>query len=55
MAFHGKLSTDAAPMGLLYVDLVFYTDAEEIPKQINPTGLKSKHSTHISQVIRVGS
>ena len=42
MVFRGSVSIDAAltgkPKGLGQTR--FYTDTEEIPKQINPTGLK---------------
>ena len=31
---------DAAPTGLVFLDTRFYIDAEETPRQINPTGLK---------------
>ena len=56
MVFRGIISIDAAPTGLKDLGQTqFYTDTEEIPKQINPTGLKRfLESSRFPRSIRFG-
>ena len=56
MVFRRTVSIDAAPTGLRGLGQTrFYRDTEEIPKQINPTGLKSfLESSRFPRKIRFG-
>ena len=57
MVFRGSVPIDAAPTGLTVLGqtLCYYTDTEEIPKQINRTGLKrALKSSRFPRRIRFG-